>query len=72
MVCLGCGSGGRTGEEPPSSAVELEEKAGEPGIGECLTSGIGAAAVACAVGGRMGDGMVTMEQKASVNGPSED
>lgn len=59
MVCLGCGSGGSTGEEPPSSAVELELKAGEPEMGGSSISGIGAAAVADAVGGRVGDGMVT-------------
>ena len=65
MVCLGCGSGGRTGLEPPSSAVELELKAGLPRIaGSSGSSTIGtAAAVACAVGGRVGDGMVTMKQR---------
>jgi hypothetical protein len=33
-LIVGAGSGGRTGEEPPS-AVELDEKAGDPGIGSC-------------------------------------
>lgn len=28
---MGAGSGGRIGDEPPSSAVEVVEKAGDPG-----------------------------------------
>lgn len=68
IVCLGCGSGGRTGLEPPSSAVELELKAGDPGMAEsCGSSMMGpAATLACAVGGSIGDGMVTVKGQLSV------
>ena len=50
-LCFGAGSGGRTGEDPPSN-VELVEKAGDPGCsGDCIMSD---PASACAAGGNEG------------------
>lgn len=61
-LIVGCGRGGRTGDEPPSSAVELLEYAGLPGTG---SSGSGFAGAICTSGidgrrvGELGDEMFT-------------
>lgn len=70
MVCLGCGSGGRTGLEPPSSAVEDDEKAGLPRIGGSSTSGMVIALAEACAGGEdgVGDEMVTVKVQQSVRG----
>jgi len=50
-LCFGAGSGGRTGDEPPSK-VELVENAGDPG---CSEDGIlSVPSSACAAGGSDG------------------
>ena len=44
---VGAGRGGRTGEDPPSSNVELVENAGDPGRSDaCILSGPSSASAA--------------------------
>ena len=48
---VGAGSGGRIGDEPPSSAVEVVEKAGDPGCSARWESMLPGPSSAVAAGG---------------------